>query len=137
MRAKVRFPIGPTRAKVRRKGAKGALPKAELDALARIPPMARSIGGSMRGALRPAFGGIRLVGALRGVVWCAQRGSTGRFDARSKRRRNRRFERRISRRIGPHSRSKRSGPRVESHGALGSNRTGPSGRIALCQQAMQ
>ena len=109
----------------------------------------------MGDALRPAFDRIRLVGALRGVVWCphstvfglvgalrgvvwyAQRGSTGRCDAWSKRRLNRRFDRRFSRRIGLHSRSNGSGPRVESDWALGSSPTGPSGRIPLGQKAIK
>ena len=43
---------------------------------------------------------------------------------------------RFSRRIGPLSRSNGSAPRAESHWALGSNRTGPSGRIPVGQQAI-
>eukprot|EP00964_Phaeocystis_antarctica_P159440 scaffold130465_cov54-Phaeocystis_antarctica.AAC.1 len=92
----------------------------------------------MRGALRPAFAAFDDFWARRcGVVWCAQRGSTGRIDGRkggriggsscgsvggSARIRGRMARALGSSPTGPSGRIAR-GPRVESHGALGSNRT--------------
>ena len=144
MRAKVRFSIGPTRAKVRSKRGQRGPSKGRAR---RFGP--RRSNGRLNRRFRRfdrRFNGRSALAPLArtrphstGVVRCAQRGSTstGRCDAWSKRRLNRRFglcgslggsarfRGRMARPLGPSP----TGP--SGRWALGSNRTGPSGRIPL------
>ena len=130
MRAKVRFPIGPMRAKVCWKRGQSKPSKGRAR---RLGPHYSNSAFNRRLDARCASARICRIRRLLGAqVWCGvvRAARFDRPDRWSKGRPNRRFELRVSRWIGPHSRSNGSGPRVESHGALGSNRTGPSGRIA-------